>query len=83
MENLLWERDAAEYEIYRMKGIVLVSSSERPHLVQAVRELYDITEAPSGARPSAALKESRIVVIGRNLVTSTLQAGFLQCHANL
>jgi len=83
MEDLLWEGDAAEYEIYRMKGIVLVSSSERPHLVQAVRELYDITEAPGGAIPSASLAESRIVVIGRNLVASILQAGFLQCHADL
>lgn len=66
-------------EIYRVKGIVQVTNSKKPHLVQAVREIYDITEAPHGAISDAGLVQSRVVLIGRILDQLALQMRFEQC----
>jgi G3E family GTPase len=86
MEDLLWDEGdrggggATRSEIYRIKGIVGVTSSDRPHLVQAVRDLYDITEAPYGPSVDPALNQSRVVLIGRILDPLALHAGFKQCQ---
>lgn len=80
VEAVLWEREGAGAgsEIYRMKGIVHVCGSNRPQIVQAVRELYDITEAFI----AHAASETRLVVIGRNLDHSALQATFQRCRSS-
>ncbi len=83
MEDLLWDEGdggAPRSEILRMKGIVHVTKSDEPHLVQAVRELYDITEAPHRSPAGAGLSQSRVVLIGRIKDPSALHAGFEHCH---
>ncbi|CAL8470217.1 g9759 [Coccomyxa elongata] len=80
LEDLLWEGGQTKCEIYRIKGIVQVVSTENPYIVQAVRELYDVTEAPFAAVKGAATEQSRVVLIGRNLDPLVLQAGFDRCH---
>ncbi len=80
LEDLLWEGGQTKCEIYRIKGIVQVASTENPYIVQAVRELYDVTEAPFAAVKGAASEQSRVVLIGRNLDPLVLQAGFDRCH---
>lgn len=83
LEDLLWEGGQTKCEIYRIKGIVHVAKKENPHIVQAVRELYDVTEAPSAAMKGAATGQSRIVMIGRNLDPVALQTGFDSCQEGL
>ena len=60
-----------------------VASKDNPLIVQAVRELYDMTEAPFAAVKGAATELSRLVVIGRNLDPLALQAGFDRCQEGL
>jgi G3E family GTPase len=61
-----------------MKGIVHVLDNERPLILQAVRELYDLIEAPSAALHGKACM-SRVVVIGRNLDAESLQSTLQHC----
>ncbi|BDA44245.1 probable COBW domain-containing protein 1 [Coccomyxa sp. Obi] len=83
LEDLLWDGGQTKCEIYRIKGIVQVGGKENPHVVQAVRELYDVTEAPFAAVKGAVTGQSRVVVIGRNLDPLALQAGFDRCREGL
>ena len=83
LEELLWEaeEDTAS-QVLRMKGIVHVIAGDgmqSSHNVQAVRELYDITER--GMHASHADAQSRLVLIGRRLDACELQAGFSGCVA--
>ena len=74
LEDVLWEGGTGLGEVYRMKGVVAVQGSHRLHIVQAVRELYDITEGP--VMPEGDCAHTRLVLIGKGLETAELQSSF-------
>ena len=78
LEELLWEtRGSSGSEVLRIKGIVhaKVNGEVISHVVQAVRELYEIGEGlPLPA--AAANPVSRLVFIGRQIDKDGLQAAF-------
>ncbi len=74
LEAVLWEGRAELGEVYRLKGVVEVDGSRRLHIVQAVRELYDIVEGPEKAEDDGLL--ARLVLIGRNLQKEKLTDSF-------
>jgi G3E family GTPase len=77
---LLWEAEEGGIEVLRIKGIVHVMAGDgtmSSHNVQAVREIYDMAERPLHAK--AADAQSRLVLIGRKLDPTGLQAGLSGC----
>ena len=74
LEDVLWEGGAARGEVYRLKGVVEVEGSMRLHIVQAVRELYDIVEGPEKAEDDVL--QARLVLIGRDLQKENLTDSF-------
>lgn len=74
LEDVLWEGRAELGEVYRLKGVLEVEGSGRLHIVQAVRELYDIVEGPEKAEHDVLL--ARLVLIGRDLQREKLAASF-------
>ena len=61
-------------EVYRLKGVIEVEGSRRLHIVQAVRELYDIVEGPE--KPENGVLLARLVLIARDLQTGKLTESF-------
>lgn len=50
IDGLLWDREAnPERELYRLKGVLSISGSSKKHVLQAVYELYNITETTDWA----------------------------------
>jgi len=82
VEGLLWDRVAGGPDVFRMKGVLATADSPRQHLLQAVHELYDLTEGADwgseGGPPC-----NRLVVIGCRLHRPTLEQQLLQCVASL
>lgn len=81
LDTLLWERGADTADVYRMKGILSVAGSDRRRILQVVHELYDIYNGMDWA--AGEQRESRVVVIGRNLAHGTLQDAFDLCLGRL
>eukprot|EP00899_Mesostigma_viride_P008981 jgi/Mesvir1/18084/Mv09385-RA.1 len=86
--------DGGEMELFRVKGILSVTGSERKHMLQAVRELYEILPVappgetarggggdgtPPGCWAAGEVRRSRIVAIGRHLDQRMLQEGLERC----
>ncbi|EFJ21747.1 hypothetical protein SELMODRAFT_106303 [Selaginella moellendorffii] len=59
--DILWEK---KMEIYRMKAILHVHGAQEMHLLQAVRELYEIL--PGRLWRPAEKRQSKIVIIGNH-----------------
>ena len=74
LEEVLWEGGAELGEVYRLKGVLEVEGSRQLHIVQAVRELYDIVEGPEKAEHDVML--ARLVLIGRDLHREKLADSF-------
>ncbi|KAK4935043.1 hypothetical protein LTR10_023828 [Elasticomyces elasticus] len=71
LESILWEAEdnqageLRKYEIHRTKGLIPVMDGT-VRVVQGVREVFDIIEAPKPTEGSGP-EEGKIVFIGRNL----------------
>ncbi|KAG2432777.1 hypothetical protein HYH02_012909 [Chlamydomonas schloesseri] len=65
VDHLLWDRESRPDEIYRMKGLLSVTGSDKKHSLQAVYELYEIMPGPAWQQDE--VRVSRVVLIGRNL----------------
>lgn len=74
LEAVLWEGGSGLGEVYRLKGVVEVEGSSRLHIVQAVRELYDINEGPELSADDCL--KARLVLIGRDLQRGSLLDSF-------
>jgi G3E family GTPase len=68
-------------EIFRIKGLLHVSSHSNYFLLQAVHDIFDITETEVAVDASLGELVNKIVVIGRGLVIEDLRAGFMSCLA--
>jgi len=66
-------------DLYRMKGLVWVKSSEQQHLVQSVGKRLDFEKKQ--ARKIGAKKQSIIVFIGKNLQRKGLEKLLNRCLA--
>ena len=66
-------------DIYRMKGVLAVKGTNKRLVFQGVHMLMDATVG----RPwkDQETRDSRFVLIGRNLDAATLKAGFQSCLA--
>ena len=76
LETLLTERGA---DILRTKGILDIAGKANRIVVQAVHMLIESDEI--GPWRAGEARESRLVLIGRNLNPADLQAGFAACRA--
>lgn len=61
-------------QVYRTKGIIHLSDTERPMVVQAVHDLWSRQAARAGGSG-----ESRLVVIGRDLNAEEIRHGWNEC----
>jgi G3E family GTPase len=79
LDGLLWGERSGEatQDIFRMKGILNLAGSSRKQVFQAVRELYEVVEGSAWA--AGEERKNRIVVIGRNLDLSAMQAALDLC----
>lgn len=60
-----------------MKGALNVAGDHRIHVFQAVRELFEIVPAlPWDPRDK---RTNRVLIVGRELNTKELEAGFKAC----
>jgi len=75
MERLLMLRGA---DILRLKGVLDVAGQDHRVIVQSVHMMY---EGDLGAPWPLGDRESRLVVIGRNLDRTELTEGFVSCRA--
>lgn len=74
LEQLLWEQGV---EIFRAKGVLNVHGSEYSHMLQAVREVYEIIPVqPWGPNE---MRTNKIVFIGKNLNMEALAESFKTC----
>lgn len=78
-EDLLWERrnDEGGPDILRAKGLLYTSGSDKRRVLQAVREVYEITDGPVEENLEEAM--NKVVFIGRNLDEKALAAGLEAC----
>ena len=66
-------------DILRSKGIIEFSGVDERYVFQGVHMLMDAS--PMGAWPDGKPRNSRLVIIGRNLETMNLMEGFEGCKA--
>ncbi|GJP37791.1 hypothetical protein CLOM_g22201 [Closterium sp. NIES-68] len=76
---VLWEGASQYGDIYRMKGAMEVQGSNRVHVFQAVRELYEVLAALPW--PQGEERLNRVLVVGKRLNTSAIEQGFKACMA--
>ena len=86
---MLWEKrevegggsgaDAAcKLEVLRAKGVLYVTSDDnkvKRRVVQAVREVYEITPGPDGFDETTEQKMNKVVLIGKGLREEDLLPG--------
>lgn len=63
-----------------MKGLLHVVGSAKPHVLQAVHELYDIT--PASTEQTDMVFMNKLVVIGRCLNRDELFKSFKRCFTS-
>ncbi|BBN09164.1 hypothetical protein MPTK1_4g17700 [Marchantia polymorpha subsp. ruderalis] len=74
--NLLWE-PSDKMEIYRMKGVLDIHGSGEMHMLQAVRDLYEIV--PTRKWREGDKRINHVVLIGKNLNKDTIIEMFNHC----
>jgi G3E family GTPase len=82
LEDLLWEQRNEEGgpDILRAKGLLHSKGSDKRRVLQAVREVYEITDGAVEDNPEDVM--NKIVFIGRNLNENFLASGLKACVAN-
>ncbi|XP_047154975.1 COBW domain-containing protein 1 isoform X2 [Vigna umbellata] len=78
LEEILWEKKY-DMDVYRCKGVLSVQNSDQLHILQAVRELYEIV--PSRKWEKEEKRINKIVFIGHNLKEDILINSFRDCAA--
>lgn len=78
LEELLWERKG-NMEVYRCKGVLNILGSDEVHIIQAVRELYEII--PGRKWKAGENRINKIVFIGRKLDVNILSTSLNSCLA--
>lgn len=76
--ELLWERKG-NMEVYRCKGVLNILGSDEVHIIQAVRELYEII--PGRKWKAGENRINKIVFIGRKLDLNILSTSLNSCLA--
>lgn len=66
-------------EVFRMKGLMRVDGSNKRQYLQAVQEMFEVTEGPEWTKAEAGVN-SKVVVIGKNLDSKQLQTGLEACQ---
>jgi G3E family GTPase len=81
LEDLLWERrnDEGGADILRAKGLIYTAGSDKRRVLQAVREVYEITDGPVEENSDEVM--NKLVFIGRNLDEDALAVGLKSCVA--
>jgi G3E family GTPase len=82
LEDLLWERrnDDDGPDVLRAKGLLYTRGSDRRRVLQAVREVYEITDGPVETNPTEVM--NKLVFIGRNLDENNLANGLRSCASS-
>ena len=89
LEDVLWEKREGEgggsgadadckLEVLRAKGVLYVTSDDnkvKRRVVQAVREVYEITPGPDGFDETTEQKMNKVVLIGKGLREEDLLPG--------
>lgn len=66
----------ATFEVHRSKGRLLLSNGEIK-MLQGVREIFDLTDAPASDEPPPS--EGKIILIGRELGGVDFAGSFKRC----
>mmetsp|Transcript_4116 Transcript_4116/g.5688 ORF Transcript_4116/g.5688 Transcript_4116/m.5688 type:complete len:171 (-) Transcript_4116:8-520(-) len=80
MGQLLWENKSSPHAatLFRVKGILGVEGSKTKHLLQAVHDLFDVSESGSDWLEGEKI-ECKITFIGRSLNRLELEEGLKKC----
>ncbi|XP_042501962.1 COBW domain-containing protein 1 isoform X3 [Macadamia integrifolia] len=73
LEEILWEK-SYNMDVYRCKGVLSVQNSDQLHILQAVREIYEIVPARRWQEGESQM--TKIVFIGQNLDEGILRDTF-------
>ena len=81
LEDLLWERRNEEGgpDVLRAKGLLYTQGCDKRRVLQAVREVYEITDGPR--KDDGEEEMNKVVLIGRNLDEASLADGLKSCVA--
>lgn len=86
LRSVLWENELpndsdehkAHFEIHRLKGRLAVENGD-VKIIQGVRELFEIFNAPaSGDQESASQKTGKVVLIGRHVTEFDFERSLLK-----
>lgn len=80
LEEILWDKKY-DMDVYRCKGVLNVVNSDELHIVQAVKEIYEIV--PSRKWKSQENKTNKIVFIGRSLNEDILIESLRGCASTV
>lgn len=81
LRAVLWDHklagteNAVEFEIHRSKGRLVFNNGD-VKLLQGVREIFEIMDAPNGAEISST--EGKIILIGRGVQGIDFESNFRQ-----
>lgn len=81
LRAVLWDHklpdaeNASEFEIHRSKGRLVVKNGN-VKLLQGVREIFEIMDAPNGAEITST--EGKIILIGRGVQDIDFESNFRQ-----
>lgn len=84
LRSVLWEgelpNDNAEhktpFEIHRLKGLLTVENG-KTKIIQGVRELFEIFDAPKPGDEEGSSKAGKIVLIGRHVTDFDFESSIL------
>ncbi|KAF6171364.1 hypothetical protein GIB67_009505 [Kingdonia uniflora] len=76
LEGILWE-NKYNMDVYRCKGVLDVQNADKLHVIQAVREIYEIV--PTRKWQQGENRMNKIVFIGRYLDEEILRISFRAC----
>ncbi|XP_010417078.1 PREDICTED: COBW domain-containing protein 1 [Camelina sativa] len=77
LEEILWDK-MLEMDIYRCKAVLRIQNSEQLHILQAVREIYEIVPARKWSEEES--RTNKIVFIGHKLDEEVLRSGLRDCR---
>ncbi|CAD5313738.1 unnamed protein product [Arabidopsis thaliana] len=77
LEEILWDKKS-EMDVYRCKAVLSIQNSDQMHILQAVRDIYEIVPARKWSEEEN--RTNKIVFIGHKLDEEVLRSGLRDCR---
>ncbi|KAF8103861.1 hypothetical protein N665_0183s0037 [Sinapis alba] len=77
LEEILWDKKL-DMDVYRCKAVLSIQNSDQLHILQAVKEIYEIVPARKWSEEENRV--NKIVFIGHKLDEEALKTGLRECR---